>query len=302
MNIFLALVLFFSCVPVLFAAETLSLRTPDVEILSSGAQKNIAEEVATLYPVVVVGLEKDFQWEIDFRPAVVLAETRNEFRKAVGSDLILAFAVPGRNLIVLDTSRVFTEPFTLKTTLKHEVCHLLLHRHIEPENLPRWLDEGVCQWASGGISELMADLEGRGLSKAVISKRLIDMRELRRFPMDERNLLLAYEESKSFIEFIEKNFGRKGILAVLNYMKDGRSVDESIRNALGISLAELESSWHADLKKKYTWISYLSYHIYTILFAFASLVMIYGFARFLKRKRAYIDEEDEENISDKNRN
>jgi hypothetical protein len=292
--------LIFLVFPLLSTAETLSLRTPEVEILFSSSQKNIAQEVATLYPVVSNELEKDFQWEIDFSPAVVLAETRDEFRKAVGSDIILAFAVPGRNLIVLDTSRVYTEPFTLKTTLKHEVCHLLLHRHIDPENLPRWLDEGVCQWASGGISELMADLEGRGLSKAVISERLIDMRALERFPMDERNLSLAYEESKSFIEFIDNKFGRQGILGVLNSLKDGRSVDQAVRGALGTSLIEVESAWHADLKKKYTWISYLSYHIYTILFAFATLVMIYGFVRFIKRKKAYVDEEDEENISDKN--
>jgi hypothetical protein len=146
----------------------------------------------------------------------------------------------------------------------------------------------------------MADLEGRELSKAVIAERLIDMRELERFPMDERNMSLAYEESKSFIEFIDKKFGRQGILGVLNSLKDGRSADQAVRDALGTSLTELESAWHADLKKKYTWISYLSYHIYTILFAFATLVMIYGFVRFIKRKRAYVDEEDEENIGDKN--
>jgi hypothetical protein len=292
--------LIFLGIPLLSNAETISLRTPEVEILSSSSQKNIAQEVATLYPIVVAELEKDLQQEIDFRPTVVLAESRDEFRKVVGSDIILAFAIPGRNLIVLDTSRVYTKPFTLKTTLKHEVCHLFLHRSLSSEHLPRWLDEGVCQWASGGIAELMADLDGRGLSNAVISERLIDMKELERFPLDERNLSLAYEESKSFIEFIENKFGRQGILEVLHYLKKGRSVDQAVRDALGTSLIELESAWHADLKKKYTWISYLSYHIYTILFAFATLVMIYGFIRFIKRKRAYVDEEDEENIGDQN--
>jgi len=297
MKIFLALVLFFSWVSLLFAGETRSLQTNEVEVLYLESQNHISQEVAALYPVVRNELERDFGWKIDFRPAVVLADNTDRFRNMTGSDVVIALAVPGRNLIVLDTARVYTKPFTLKTTLKHEVCHLLLHRHIESGNLPRWLDEGVCQWASGGISELMADPGGSGLANAVISGRLIDMRALDRFPLDDRNLVLAYEESKSFIEFIESDFGREGILSILRYLKDGRPIDESIQGALDLSMHELEARWHASLKTKYTWVSYLSYHIYTILFVFASLVMVYGFVRFLKRKRAYVDEEE----SDENR-
>jgi len=298
MKILLVLVFFFLCVSILSAGETQSLQTNEVEVLYLESQNRISQEVAALYPVVRNELERDFGWKIDFRPVVVLADNTDRFRSMTGSDVVIALAVPGRNLIVLDTARVYTKPFTLKTTLKHEVCHLLLHRYVESENLPRWLDEGVCQWASGGISELMAEPGGRGLANAVISGRLIDMRALESFPRDDRNLVLAYEESKSFIEFIESDFGREGILSILRYLKDGRPIEESIRGALDLSMHELEFRWHASLKTKYTWVSYLSSHIYTILFVFATLVMIYGFVRFLQRKRAYVDEEESDEIRD----
>ncbi|MFZ5907420.1 MAG: peptidase MA family metallohydrolase [Nitrospirota bacterium] len=292
----LSFLFIFALLPGLVAAETLSVRTPDLEIFFLPSQQQASQEVASLYPAVRQELEQDFGWKIDFRPAVVLADNTDRFRAITGSDVVIALAVPARNLIVLDTARVYTKPFTLKTTLKHEMCHLLMHRHIESGNLPRWLDEGICQWASGGISELMAGPGGGELSKAVIADRLYGMRRLGRFPADEQSLLLAYEESRSFIEFIESRFGRQGILSLLHSLKDSRSVDEAITETFGTSLAELDSEWRAHLKTRHTWISYLSYHIDILLFAFAALVMIAGFFRFLKRKRAYRDDEEDNGL------
>lgn len=297
MKIVLTLILIFLLIPELYAEEFLSQRTREVEVVFTSHLKDISQEVLTIYPLVRDELETELKLKIDILPMVVLTN-RNDFKKIVSSDFIIAFAMPDKKLIVIDTSRVYTKPFTLKTTLQHELCHLLLHRHVEKKNLPRWLDEGICQWVSGGISELMVEHQERTLSKAVVSNRLIDINTLERFPTDEQNLVLAYEESKSLIEFIEKKYGKEGILSMLGYLKEGNSVNESISKALGLTIHELESLWHADLKKKHTWFLYLSNNIYTILFAFATLVMIYGFIRFLKRKREYVDEEQD--INDRN--
>ncbi len=290
MKFVLSLTLFFILISQLYASNIISQKTHDLEVFYASHLKNISQEVLTIYPVVHNELETDLQIKIDFSPNVIL-NTGDEFKKIVGSDFIVAFAIPDRKLIVIDTSRVFTKPFTLKTTLKHETCHLLLHRYIN--NPPRWLDEGICQWVSGGISELMVEHQERSLSKAVVSDRLIEINRLNLFPRDEQNLTLAYEESKSFIEFIEKKFGKQGILLLLRFLKEGNTVNESINKALGITMQELEYAWHVDLKKKHTWFSYLSNNIYIILFFFATLLMIYGFMRFLKRKKEYVDEDED---------
>lgn len=297
LSILLFIFLYFVPIQLLYA-ETNSIQTSEVEIFFEKPLANIAEEVLKSYPSVKDEIIKTFHWEVDFRPKVVLIRERDKFKKIVGSDIILAFAVPDRNLIVLDTTRVYTKPFTLETTLKHELCHLLLNRNIDRERLPRWLDEGVCQWASGGIAELMSNDEGRALAKATISDRLIDMRELERFPMDEKSLILAYEESKSFVEYIVSEYGKERMLNVLGNLKEGHSINESIQKSLSISLFELEKNWHAYLKRKHTWFSYLSNNLYTMLFVLAALVTIYGFIRLMKKKRAYKDEEEEEDRVD----
>lgn len=275
-------------------AEIRTIQTKDFAVSYEERLADAAAEVAQVYPVVSQELVETLEWEMDFRPKIILTGDRDAFRKIVGMDIITAFALPDRNLIVVDASRVYTKPFTLRSTLKHELCHLLLHRNIDSRLLPRWIDEGVCQWASGGVAELMADDGGRILTKAAVSDRLIDIRELARFPMDEPSLILAYEESKKFVEYIVIDFGKIKLMQILENLKEGDTINESVQKSLGIPLSELESKWHASLKRKYTWFAYLSANLYTIIFAIAALITVYGFIRLIQKKRAYKDDEEEE--------
>ena len=262
-------------------------------VFYDGPLTNAVRDVAKVYPSVKSELTDTVRWKIDFRPEIVLVKDPESFRKMTGSDLVVAFAVPDRNLIVLDMSRVYAKPFTLETTLKHELCHLLLHSNIEGKNLPRWLDEGFCQWASGGISEL-ADYGNNDLSRAVVSDRLMSMSELGTFPPGGRSLKLAYEESKSFVEYIVSEYGKSGILDMLEYLKEGNSVNSSVRQSFSVGMSELEGNWSSYLRRRHTWFYHLSSNIYTIIFSAAAIVTIYGFFRLLKKRRTYTDEDEED--------
>jgi hypothetical protein len=275
-------------------AETVTLRTKAADIIYDDSLSAVALDVTKAYPSVKSGLAQTLQWQVDFRPNIVLAKDDRQFRKITGSNIIVAYAVPGRNLIVLDTSRVYARPFSLEATLKHELCHLLLHRNIEQGELPRWLDEGVCQWASGGIAELLSGEEDGALAKAVVYDSLIDIRELNRFPSDEKNLILAYQESKSIVEYIVRAYGSQGLLTFLKKLKDGESIHEAARESFSVSLSGLEKEWRSSLKRKHTWFLYFSNNIYTVVFSLAALVTIYGFIKLVKRRRTYIDEEEED--------
>jgi hypothetical protein len=275
-------------------AEIRTIQTKDFTVSYEERLANVAAEVAQVYPVVSQELVETLKWEMDFRPKIILTGDRDAFRKIVGMDIITAFALPDRDLIVVDTSRVYTKPFTLRSTLKHEICHLLLHQNIDSRLLPRWIDEGVCQWASGGVAELMSDDGGRILTKAAVSDRLISIRELARFPMDEPSLILAYEESKNIVEYIVRDFGKTELMQILENLKEGDTINGSVQKSLGFPLSELESKWHSSLKRKYTWFAYLSANLYTIIFSLAALITVYGFIRLIQKKRAYKDDEEEE--------
>lgn len=283
------------------SAETLSLGSSDVTVIYEKELSKAADEVINAYPRARDELVKTLGQDVDFRPEVVLVKNRDKFIDMSGSHMTIAFASPAQNLIVVDATRVYAKPFTLETTLKHELCHLILHSRIVDENIPRWFDEGVCQWASGGIAELMADESDKVLARAVVSGRLLGLSQLERFPGDGQSLILAYEESRSLVEFVVSEYGRESLLRIFDRMKKGDSMDESISISLSISPAELEKSWQAHLKRKHTLFLYLSDNLYIILFTLAALMTFYGFIRIIEKRRLYTDKEEEESQMSKYR-
>jgi hypothetical protein len=253
-----------------------------------------AEEVRRTYPALKRELEETFRWRVDFIPVIRLVRESGNFRRMVENGLIVAFAMPARDLIIIDYSRM-KGTFTLEATLKHELCHLMLHHNIMRDVLPRWLDEGVCQWASGGLSEIIIDTGKTDLEGAVLSKRLLPLSYLSTtFPDDTPSLSLAYQESRSFIEYINNEFGSSGLLTLLEHLREGSSLEEAFRKSLSVSIAELERKWRDHLKKRITWITYVSNNVYEILFLLGGLLTIYGFVRLIQRRKAYKDEDGED--------
>ena len=255
---------------------------------------NAAKAVLRVFPDIRAELERDLGRATAFRPEVILIKDSVSFRKTAGNDLVTAFAIPQKNLMVIDYARMHVHPFTLGTTLKHELCHLELHHHISDGRLPRWLDEGICQWVTGGLAEIMTDGSRSVLREATLSGRIIGIEGLaERFPAGGRDLLLAYEESKSIIEYIEKEFGASGIRGIVKHMAEGDHAEDAVRKSLMISLDELEERWRSSLVEETSWFSYVGDNIYEILFLFAALLTLCGFVRMLNRKRAYKDEDEE---------
>jgi len=131
------------------------------------------------------------------------------------------------------------------------------------------------------------------LDEAILSGNIIRIRRMtRRFPKDKLSLLLAYEESKSFVQYIKEEFGENGILSILGHLKNGDEVETAIPKVLSISFDELEERWYRDLRRKRTWFVYLATHLYEILFFLAALTAIFGFVKLMIKKKAYKDEDE----------
>ncbi|GBE05760.1 MAG TPA: hypothetical protein ENH45_02080 [Nitrospirae bacterium] len=282
----------------LYASETATIRSEELTVQFEEPLRNAAKEIADVYPYVKAELEQVFGPEPVFRPTVVIIKDEKAFQKMTGSKIITAFAVPQKNLIVIDSSKMSRHLFSTKVTLKHELCHLFLHYYVKEKKLPKWLNEGISQWVSGGIAEIMTGDNRDLLKQAALSGRFISLRDLSEtFPANEKYLVLAYEQSRSIVEYIDKEFGTAAILEILDHIGEGNDIDTSVQRALAISAEELENRWHGYLRKKTTWFTYLSNNLYTILFSLAGVLTFYGFVRLLIRKRAYRDEDQEDSTN-----
>ncbi|MEW6713740.1 MAG: peptidase MA family metallohydrolase [Nitrospirota bacterium] len=283
--------------------ETLTLETfesRDVAIRYETALKKAAPDVADTYIRAKVALEKKMHLELDLKPVIILIHTDSFFSRMVGGNkLVTAFAVPRDNHIYIDYSKMLKTPFDLELTLTHELCHLLLHNYIQSDNLPKWLDEGVSQWASGGIADIL-NFDGKKLLKeAVISGKYLSLNSLAfNFPAEQNKLILAYEESKSFVEYIEEEYGSDKILLILKSLHDGDDINMAISNNLPLSLSALELEWHRHLKKRYTWFYFFSDNLVWILFVFAAVLTVIGYLRLRVRMKTHFKDEEED--EDKN--
>jgi hypothetical protein len=256
---------------------------------------NAAKEILELYPAIKHEVEKTLRWEVRFRPEVLLIRENRTFRMLAHSEMVVAFADPERQLIVIDYSRMGMHPFRLDITFKHELCHLLLHSHI-PHGLPKWFDEGVSQWVTGGLAEILVEDRKPVLKEAALARRIFRFEALSlHFPEDRPGLILAYEQSRSLVEYMADTFGAQKLLDILEALKDGTSIDDALRKHLGLALPVLEGNWLAHLNKNITWLIYLSNNLYEILFFLAALITIFAGLKMLLRRlaRKDTDEEDE---------
>jgi hypothetical protein len=271
------------------------LKGGEVTILYEEPWREEAQEVAAAYSTAKRDVEEKLRWAADFSPKVVLVRDSRVFQEMAGSPLFAAYAVPESNLIVIDQSKMTVSPFTIEVTLKHELCHLALHDHLKGQDIPKWLEEGVCVWVSQGIAEIMMDQKRSLLNEALLAGRVIPLRSLSRgFPGDRASLPLAYEESKSIVSYIIETQGLERILETLRGVQQGQPWEEAIQGALEISFDELERRWAESLKKRLTWYTYVINNLYEILFFVAAVLAICGAWRVLRKKRAYMKSEEEE--------
>lgn len=280
--------------PPVSAAQQLTLQDLNIAVIYDPSLNHAAREITRIYPDIKLELEESFQSGLDVRPQVLLVGDTQAFQEISGNNIFVAFAVPEKNLIVIDYSRMNIHPFTLSVTLKHELCHLLLHQHIRRENLPKWLDEGICQWVSDGIGELFVNRNPSRLDAAVMSGRIIPLQKLADyFPRDKASLVLAYEQSKSVIGYIERQYGNNAILNLLAHLENGDHFEEAVADSLNISLDRLEKQWLDDLESTPRWLVFLADNIYSILFFLAAVLTFLGFIRIMRRRKRVYEEWEE---------
>lgn len=288
---FLILALFLISTEVCSAELSLkAMQDKKVTVFFEKGHAKAAEALVQIYPKIKVEAENTFGWKLKGIPEIVIFSEKESFQKTARNPFVTAVALPQKNLIIIDYSSMKKGPFVIENTLKHELCHLLIHQNIEVF-MPRWLEEGICQWASDGVGELITGKNGSRLHKACMSDSLLTLRSIERYFPDEKGpMILAYEEGKSVVEHIIKRFGRNGLLLILEYMKDGIGFEEAFERSLSLSIYQVENQWKKSISDNMSWFAYIGYHIYELLFSFMALLTVIGSIRVILKKRAYKDE------------
>ncbi|MCC6544724.1 MAG: hypothetical protein IT392_09515 [Nitrospirae bacterium] len=269
------------------------IQTHEVTIKYEKGLRGVSNEISSLIPILKGEIHKSTGLHFDFPFDIIIYRDRTTFRRLVNNDIIAAFAIPGKNLIVLDYSQFRYDPLTLKLIIMHEMCHLILHKNIAGNNLPRWFDEGLSQWVSSGINEIVYPRSTDALKKAMLNDNLLPFSEISEdLPFDPADLILSYEQGKSMVDYIGQRYGAKSIKGIISRLSSGVGFNDAVRDELGSEFTNIEKKWRRDKgKHQYIWLAYISDHIYLILFFMAAFLTIFGYVRLKKRMRDYQDDE-----------
>jgi hypothetical protein len=98
------------------------------------------------------------------------------------------------------------------------------------------------------------------------------------------------------VEYINGRYGTAALLRIIENLRAGDDTDAALMKALYVDIEGLERKWQAHLKKKHTWLTFLVNNVYSFLFLFGALVLLYGFVRAVIRIKTYRDEDEEEEV------
>ncbi len=279
--------------------DLIVLKKSEVVILYEKPLDNVVNKVADIFPLIKTDLEKKLGQNIDFVPTILLVNRSSVFRNMVNNAFVTAFAVPSQKLIVIDYSKMEKTPFNLELTMKHELCHLLLHKYIQNSLLPKWFDEGISQWVSGGTADIINPDGKHYLKQAVLSGNFLPLKDISvHFPNTQKYLVLSYEQSKSIVEYIDSKYGKDNLLFILDRLHRGIDIDSAILDVLSVDISQMEKDWHKHLRRKYTWTIYLSDNIYWIIFFIGAVATVIGFLQLRKKIKNYTDDDNEDEFTE----
>lgn len=122
--------------------------------------------------------------------------------------------------------------------LVHELTHYAVD-WLTAGNCPRWLTEGLAQYEewrlTGYVMPGAADEEQRALPLAGLDNHFDTA----------HGESLAYRQSFQLVRYMMETYGREPVQQILRSLGTGQTIEGAVRQALGISLQQLEKEWQA---------------------------------------------------------
>lgn len=159
-----------------------------------------------------------------------------------GQSWVAGHANPALGSVVVSLPPGPDQSLKLQRQVPHEITHIVLYRFMgsEYQYLPRWVNEGIASQM-----EFFPNPEQEAvLNKAQQEGRLIPFSQLcQSMPADNEQVLLAYAQVDSFLEYIQQKYGVTGIQAMISAYDQGVGCERGVEIALGTSLEALEREW-----------------------------------------------------------
>lgn len=183
-------------------------------------------------------------WLWDKRCRIYLYPDRQAYLQATGAPRWSGGVARYRERLI--SSFMGAESF-LDSTLPHELAHLLFREYIGFDNphVPRWLDEGVAQYAEVSRRRSSLDI----MRQWVRQDTYIPLAQLQHLPVNDVHGGVAqvfYTQAVTLVHFFLESYGSRRFIEFCSNLRDGSRIERALRFATAgsiRSLDELEDAW-----------------------------------------------------------
>lgn len=155
-------------------------------------------------------------------------------------------------VVTLDSPRASRTPgtFNWSATLWHEMAHVVTLQ-LSAQRVPRWLTEGTSVFEERRANPSWGREGEHDFLRAYARGDLIPLATLNTGFSSARTIGLAYHQSSVVVEYLVERFGDAGLQKLLKAFATGQSQEEALQSALGLTFAELQTSFDAFLESRY---------------------------------------------------
>ncbi|MEE8237647.1 MAG: tetratricopeptide repeat protein, partial [Gammaproteobacteria bacterium] len=140
------------------------------------------------------------------------------------------------------------------TTLWHEMAHVFTLEATE-HLVPRWFSEGVSvfeEWSTGPLPGRHIPLN---VLEAMEEEKFLPVADLDSGfirPTYEGQIMVSYMQAGLVCQYIERRWGQRGLVAMLEFYRQGSDTGEAIQQALGVSPATLDRGFEEFIEQEFT--------------------------------------------------
>ncbi len=140
------------------------------------------------------------------------------------------------------------------TTLWHEMAHVFTLEATE-HLVPRWFSEGVSvfeEWSTGPLPGRHIPLH---VLEAMEEKKFLPVADLDSGfirPTYDGQVMVSYMQAGLVCQYIERRWGQRGLVAMLEFYREGLDTGEAIQQAFGVSPATLDRGFEEFIEQEFT--------------------------------------------------
>ena len=262
------------------AQELAGLRQRDIVVRFLPDQARLARAVLPPAATAFPGLPADI-FERGREVTVLLAPDEATFARWTGGRVPewgAGVAFPALERIVLPAyAPRAPSAVDLRRTLRHELAHVALQRHLGAAQVPRWFTEGYATWVAGQL-----DTEADWLLRvAFLTGRAPPLDSLALlWPAGATDARIAYLLSASAVRYLYQHGGEVPLTRMFVTWRDGASLDDAMRSSYQFTLARFERDWSRSVRREYGWLRFLAQA--TVMWAIAAFIVV---AMWIIRRR-----------------